>query len=142
MKILFSITVFKFYFMNSKLIAELEYTDKLLEIIEHRDNFTTSDLQGTVQAIVHFLLTDDKDDKHDPRTCENSKPCQECEYPELQKLFAKVSQRKTNKFCRQTGYDGRNDLPLDFAKLFAKVSTPKQKPSPYPPNFDQRELDQ
>ena len=31
---------------------ELEYTNEILEIIDNRDEFTRSDLQGIVQAII------------------------------------------------------------------------------------------
>jgi hypothetical protein len=58
--------------------------------------------------------------QHDERTCENSKPCFDCEYPLLKN-------------------DGKVKMPK-LAKLFAKVSPPK--PSNYPPNFNPSELDE
>ena len=38
---------------------ELEYTDEVLNIIENRDNFTTSDLQSVVQVLVKEIMTGD-----------------------------------------------------------------------------------
>ena len=38
------------------LLKEMEITDKLLDIIYSIDEFTTSDLQGAIQAQVHNAI--------------------------------------------------------------------------------------
>jgi len=39
-----------------KLRIVLEASEKLLDLIEHRDGYTTSDIQGTVDAIVLNII--------------------------------------------------------------------------------------
>jgi hypothetical protein len=44
----------------NQLKKEMDYTDKILDIVYNRDEFSTSDLQGAVQAIVHTILKEAK----------------------------------------------------------------------------------
>ena len=40
----------------SRVMQEMAFTDELLEIIEQRDDFTQSDLQGVLGALVSKML--------------------------------------------------------------------------------------
>lgn len=39
---------------------EFEYADKILDLVYHADDFTTSDLQGAVEALVNSFKQDIK----------------------------------------------------------------------------------
>ena len=43
----------------NKLQAENYYTDKILELIYNQDDFTTSDLQGVITALVQKIARDE-----------------------------------------------------------------------------------
>ena len=45
---------------EEKLRLVMQYSSDLLEVIEHADEFTQSDLQGAVQAIVMRILNERK----------------------------------------------------------------------------------
>lgn len=45
---------------EEKLRLVMQYSSDLLEVIEHSDEFTQSDLQGAVQAIVMRILNERK----------------------------------------------------------------------------------
>ncbi len=45
---------------EEKLRLVMHYSSDLLEVIEHLDEFTQSDLQGAVQAIVMRILNERK----------------------------------------------------------------------------------
>ena len=36
----------------------MKYSDKILEIVEHEDDFTTSDFQGAIEAVVMQIISD------------------------------------------------------------------------------------
>lgn len=42
--------------MTEKLRKELELTDRVLDLIAHYDDMTTSDMQSVAQAIIHEAL--------------------------------------------------------------------------------------
>ena len=45
---------------KKQILKEMAYCDELLEIIDNQDEFTRSDLQGAVQAIVHKIILETK----------------------------------------------------------------------------------
>jgi hypothetical protein len=45
---------------KEELLKVMEYSNEILEIIDNRDDFTRSDLQGIVDAIVHKIITETK----------------------------------------------------------------------------------
>jgi hypothetical protein len=42
--------------MDKIILKELEIVDNLLDIVYNQDKFTTSDLQGAIQAQVHIAV--------------------------------------------------------------------------------------
>jgi hypothetical protein len=43
-------------------IIVLNYSDKILDIVDNRDEFTRGDLQGAIEAIVLTIIRDSKND--------------------------------------------------------------------------------
>jgi hypothetical protein len=43
-------------------IKVFKYSDKILDIIDNRDEFTRGDLQGAIEAIVLTIIRDSKND--------------------------------------------------------------------------------
>jgi hypothetical protein len=43
-------------------IIVLKYSDKILDIVDNRDEFTRGDLQGAIEAIVLTIIRDSKND--------------------------------------------------------------------------------
>ena len=41
-------------------IQVLNYSDKILEIIDNREDFTRGDLQGAVEAVIMNIITESK----------------------------------------------------------------------------------
>lgn len=41
----------------------MKYSNKILEIVEHKDDFTTSDFQGAIEAVVMNIIIDIKGEK-------------------------------------------------------------------------------
>jgi hypothetical protein len=46
--------------MTKELELMFKYEDKILDIIENREDFTTSDLQGAIEAQLKMLITEAK----------------------------------------------------------------------------------
>ena len=45
---------------TEELIRCMKYSDRILELIDNRDDFTRSDLQAMVDAIVHSIMLEYK----------------------------------------------------------------------------------
>jgi hypothetical protein len=43
---------------RDKITLENEYTDKIIDLVNHADDMTTSDMQGVAQAIIMNLMRD------------------------------------------------------------------------------------
>jgi hypothetical protein len=41
----------------------VKYSDKILEIIEHKDHFSNGDLQGAIEAVVVTIITETESSK-------------------------------------------------------------------------------
>ena len=39
-------------------LKTFKYSNKILEIVEHKDEFTTSDFQGAIEAVVMNIVRD------------------------------------------------------------------------------------
>lgn len=46
---------------NKELLKIMEYSDSILDIINKRDQFTQSDLQAAVDAVVHKIIKETKE---------------------------------------------------------------------------------
>ncbi len=45
---------------NEELKKVMQYADEILDIVKNANDMTTSDLQGSVDAIVHKIITETK----------------------------------------------------------------------------------